>query len=172
MVAKMPVVPMSREQIEVFLSTLPEVANLEIDTLTIPTIIGNCPFPSVFKLTTRLIEVGSKLDYKSRVRANQVAEGRKPDFVPQPPNYGKKIKGTPLQEHNGNIYLPCIVLVTYTCSYVNDNFKKIPINLLEPFLKKTAESKSQPTSKKEAYRKYLIESILAIRYEKVELKAI
>lgn len=168
----LPVIPMSQDQIESFLATLPPVANIELDTFTVPKIVKPCPFPNVFKLTTRLVEVGDKLNYKKRVRANQAVEGRNPDFVPEKPNYGSKIKGTPFQEHNGNIYLPCIVLATYDCSYINERFKKIPMNLIEPFLIKTPESKSQPTAKKEAYRKYLIESILAIRYNGVELKAV
>jgi hypothetical protein len=39
-------------------------------------------------------------------------------------------------------------------------------------LRKTPEVKSQPTSAKVVYRKYLIDSILAIRINGVELKAV
>lgn len=169
---KMPVIPMTLNQLESFLVSLPKTANIELDTFTVPEIVGNCPFPNVFKITTRLVEVGEKLNYKNRVRTNQIVEGHNPNFVPQKPNYGTKISGTPFQEHKGKIYLPCIVLATYKCSYVNDKFKPIPMNLIEPFLRKTSEVKSQPTSKKEIYRKYLLESILAVRYNQIELKAV
>jgi hypothetical protein len=169
---KMPVVPMGSEQIESFLATLPEIVTLEIDTFTVPATNKPCPFPNVFKFTTRLIEVGSNLSYQKSVRANQEVEGRTPDFVANKPNFGTKIKGTPLQEHQGKIYLPCIVFKTMQSYYCNANFEKIPTNLLEPFLRKTPEVKSQPTSAKVVYRKYLIDSIMAIRYNGVELKAV
>jgi hypothetical protein len=169
---KLPVVPMNQDQIEAFLVSLPEMATIEIDTFTVPAMKKPCPFPNVFKLTTRLVEVGKGLSYKESVRANQEVEGRVPDFVPQRPNFGTKIKGTPLEEHNGKIYLPCIVLKTFEASYVNSNFTKIRTSLLTAFLRQTPEVKSQPTSAKIVYRKYLIESIMAIRYNGIELKAI
>jgi hypothetical protein len=169
---KMPVVPMGIEQIESFLATMPPLCMLEMDTVTVPAINQPCPFPNIFKFTTRLVEIGDKLSYKDSVRANQEVEGRTPDFVPNRPNFGTKIRGTPLQEHKGKIYLPCIVLKTLQSYYCNANFNKIPTNLIDPFLRKTPEVKSQPTSAKVVYRKYLIDSILAIRINGVELKAV
>ena len=88
---KLPVVPMNQDQIEAFLVSLPEMATIEIDTFTVPAMKKPCPFPNVFKLTTRLVEVGKGLSYKESVRANQEVEGRVPDFVPQRPNFGTKI---------------------------------------------------------------------------------
>lgn len=169
---KMPVVPMGLEQIESFLATLPEICTLEMDTLTVPAINQPCPFPNVFKFTTRLVEVGNKLSYKDSVRANQEVEGRNPDFVPDRPVFGTQIKGTALQQHKGKLYLPCIVLKTVKSYYCNANFDVIPTNLLDPFLRKTPEVKSQPTSAKVVYRKYLVDSIMAIRFNGVELKAV
>lgn len=168
----LPVVPMNRQQIESFLVSLPEIATIEIDTFTVPPMKKPCPFPNVFKLTTRLIEVGKSLNYTEHVKANQEVEGRVPDFVPSQPTFGKQIDGTPLQEHNGKIYLPCVVLKTFAASFVNANFTKIRTDLLVPYLRQTPEVKSQPTSAKVVYRKYLIDSIMAIRYNGIELKAV
>lgn len=147
-----------------FFKNIKDVRVVEIETVTIPKTIKGCPY-DVSKVTVRRIKTGAKLDLQSEVETNQAAEGRMPDYTLGSRAWGKRIKGTPFVEHNGEIYLSCFVESNVAVYYVDNNTgDSISFGSIMPWLKPTPEPKKQgDLVKKVLFRNYNINSIMSVK---------
>ena len=156
-------IPVTESNLYDFFKTIKGVETIEIETLTIPETIKGCPY-DFCKVTKRRVKVGASLSLQSEVEANQAAEGHMPHYPLAPRTWGNKIKGTPLIEHNEEIYLPCIVESNISVCYIdNTTGNNISFVDITPWIKKTKEPKKQAgIVKKAIYRNYNINAIMSV----------
>jgi len=80
--------------------------------------------------------------YSSEVNEQRAREGKPTDFVPMPRRWGKHIEGTPLVEHNGQLYLEYLIDQVDDVRYELDGCE-IPQSVLEPWIKSKRKSSRQ-----------------------------
>ncbi len=147
-----------------FFKNIKDVSIVEIETVTTPKTLKGCPY-DVSKITVRRVKTGANLDLQSEVETNQAAEGRMPDYPLSSRAWGKRIKGTPFVEHNGNVYLCCLVESNVAVYYVDNNTgDSISFGSIMPWLKPTPEPKKQAgLVKKAIFRNYNLDSIMSVK---------
>ena len=147
-----------------FFKSIKGVDILEIETITVPKTKASCPY-EVIKLTRRRVKVGGELSLKDEIEANQLAEGHEPNYKLSARPWGSKVAGTPFVEHNGEVYLPCIVESNINTVYLDTNTgDPMDMSLLSPWLVKPKEPKKQVgIVKKAIYRSYNLNAIVSIR---------
>lgn len=157
-------IKVSEPDIYNFFKSIKNVDILEIETITVPKTKSGCPY-EVIKLTKRRVKVGGKLSLKDEIEANQLAEGHEPNYSLSARTWGSKVAGTPFVEHNGEVYLPCIVESNLDTVYLDTNTgDPMDMSLLSPWLVKPREPKKQAgIVKKAVYRSYNLNAIISVR---------
>lgn len=147
-----------------FFKSIKNVDIVEIETITVPKTKAGCPY-EVIKLTKRRVKVGGKLSLKDEIEANQLAEGHEPNYKLSPRSWGNKVAGTPFVEHNGEVYLPCLVESNIDTVYLDTNTgDPMDMSILSPWLVKPKEPKKQAgIVKKAIYRSYNLNAIVSVK---------
>jgi hypothetical protein len=73
-------------------------------------------------------------DYQTAVNRQRVREDRTPDFEEMPRQWGERVRGTPLVEHNGLHYLEVKVQKAHSTYHLDDG-TEVPYEDVRPFLK-------------------------------------
>ena len=122
---------------------------------------GN-PYGTILKKTRLLANIG--FHYSNSLNSQAIREGKEIDFDIKPRVWGKRLDNCPLVEHKGNYYLEVKVEKTFEVNYFLENGAPIEKELVEPFLPKKYESKTQDQlDKKVILRDIKLASILSMR---------
>jgi len=113
--------------------------------------------------TVKVSEVNGIINwgYETAVNRQRTREGLEADFTAFPRKWGKRIKGTPLIEHNGNYYLEMKVQSAKSMYLLGQ--EEIPVSDLIPYFYTRSKSR-QGIEKEVILRDYALENIKGIRY--------
>lgn len=100
-------------------------------------------------------------NYRAAVNERRIAEGKDADFIPAPRKWGRHVEGTPLIEHNGQLYLEYQGSRVFDVAYRLDG-QVVQESAFEPWLKKRSENKSQGLDAPIEVRTVKLDNLLAV----------
>lgn len=152
--------------LEATLRAINEKTHAELETLTEPDMKKTSPSgaPNLFvarirKRTRQSCYLCSH--YADEVNAQRAREGKPTDFVSRPRRWGKHVEGTPLIEHNGQLYLEFIVDQVDQVQYELDGFR-VPQSVIEPWLSPKAKSPHQGVDDEVAVRLVKLSNLVSV----------
>lgn len=113
-------------------------------------------------------------NYEKAVNRQQSREGGDATFEAKPRKWGQRIKGTPLVEHKGHLYLEIKIERVLSTEYfvrrpVDGAFQTVTKNEISQYLKPSRSSAAnQGVSKEIILRDYKLENVTIIRMNGIE----
>jgi len=131
---------------------------------------NNPYYGTITKLTRANVNIN--FIYANAVNNARLKEGKEADFVPQARKWGEKVPGTPLVLHEGKYYLECRFLgyeKTKSIYFHNTDTGSALIekSIIEEYLPKVSESKTQDLENEIVLRSFKIESIREVFVNKI-----
>jgi hypothetical protein len=154
-------------QLEQQLRSVHEKTKVELVTSTEPDMTKSTeagdknPFTGRIRKRTRL-SCYLCSHYSTEVNDQRAREGKPADFKPKRRVWGKSIEGTPLIEHQGQLYLEYVVEHVAQVLYEVDGVT-VPESLVEPWLKARPTSSRQGVDREIVIRTAKLANVLDVQ---------
>lgn len=165
-----PAVRISPKRLELLLRGVYQATIVTIEARTKPRLMARHPLngrPNPYRGATKVATVNGMLcwRYSRAVNRQRGREERTPDFQALPRAWGVRLRGTPLVEHQGELYLELKVERVLHCRYESAGGKAIDAGDIEPYLRRRPPGASRQGLEREiVLRDYALANLVSVTF--------